>query len=53
MQTVTTSLRPLSIPVIGWSTIMASVIMIAVDAVSLLSYNTLDSFNLDQSMLSQ
>jgi hypothetical protein len=53
MQTVTNSPRPRSIPVIGWSTIMASVIMIAVDAVSLLSYNTLDSFNLDQSMLSQ
>ena len=53
MQTTTPVLRPLSIPVIGWSTIMASVIMIAVDAMSLLSFNSLDSFNLDASMLSQ
>jgi hypothetical protein len=45
--------RPLSIPVFGWSTIMASVIMIAVDLVSLMSYSTLDSFNLDASLLSQ
>jgi hypothetical protein len=53
MQTSIPPSRPLSIPVIGWSTIMASVIMIAVDAMSLLSFNTLDSLNLDASMLSQ
>jgi hypothetical protein len=45
--------RPVSIPVIGWSTIMASIIMIAVDAMSLLSFNTLDSFNVDASVLNQ
>ena len=53
MQPTTPAFRPLSIPVIGWSTIMASVIMIAVDAMSLLSFSTLDSFNLDSSMLNQ
>jgi len=53
MQTIIPPPRPISIPVIGWSTIIASVIMIAVDAVSLLSFNTLDSFNLDASMLRQ
>jgi hypothetical protein len=53
MQTTIPPSRPLSIPVIGWSTIMASVIMIAVDAMSLFSFNTLDSLNLDASMLSQ
>jgi len=53
MQTTTPVSRPLSIPVIGWSTIMASVIMIAVDAMSLLSFNTLDGFNLDSAMISQ
>jgi len=53
MQTVSHSSRPLSIPVIGWSTIMASVIMIAVNAMSLLSFNALDSFNLDSSLLNQ
>lgn len=53
MQTTIPVSRPLSIPVVGWSTITASVIMIAVDAMSLLSFNTLDSFNLDSSLLSQ
>ena len=53
MQTAIPASKPLSIPVIGWSTIMASVIMIAVDAMSLLSFNTLDGFNLDSSMISQ
>ena len=53
MQTTPPLSRPFSIPVIGWSTIMASVIMIAVDAMSLFSFNTIDSLNLDASMLSQ
>jgi hypothetical protein len=53
MQTATPNPRPLSIPVIGWSTIMASIIMVAVDAMSLLSSTMLDSFNLDASMLGQ
>lgn len=53
MQTTPPVSRPLSIPVIGWSTVMASVIMIAVDAMSLISFNTLDSFNLDSSLLNQ
>jgi hypothetical protein len=53
MQTTVPPARPLSIPVIGWSTIMASVIMIVVDAISLFSFNTLDSFNLDASLVSQ
>jgi hypothetical protein len=53
MQTPAPASRPISIPVIGWSTIMASVIMIAVDLMSLVSYNSLESLNLDSSMLSQ
>ena len=53
MRTPAPASRPISIPVIGWSTIMASVIMIAVDLMSLISYNSLESLYLDSSMLSQ
>jgi hypothetical protein len=53
MQTITPVSRPISIPVVGWSTIMASAVMIVVDAMSLLSFNTLNSLNMDASMISQ
>jgi hypothetical protein len=53
MQAATPASRPLSIPIIGWSTVMASIIMIAVNAMSLISFNSLDSFNLDSSIVSQ
>jgi hypothetical protein len=53
MQQTPVVAKPLSIPVVGWSTVIASVIMIAVNMISLLSFNTLDSFNLDASILSQ
>jgi hypothetical protein len=53
MQPTSPPVRPLSIPVIGWSTVMASIIIIAVNVVSLLSFNSIDSYNLDSSLLNQ
>jgi hypothetical protein len=53
MQTTSPASRPMSIPVVGWSTVIGSAIMIAVDLVSILSYNSLDSLNMDASLVSQ
>ena len=50
MDTTTATPRLPSIKVIGISTILASAIMIAVDAMGLLSYSMLDSLDLNSSM---
>ncbi len=50
MDTTGTIPRLPSIRIIGWTTIIASAIMIAVNAMSLLSYTMLDTLNLNMNM---
>jgi hypothetical protein len=55
METISPAPRPSSITIIGWTTVMASAIMIVMNVASLLSYKMLDSLdlNLSSSLLSQ
>jgi len=45
-----TAPRPPSITIIGWTTVIASAIMIVVNAMSLLSYSMLDTLDLNMNM---
>ncbi len=50
MDTTGTTQRLPSITIIGWTTVIASVIMIAVNIMSLLSYSMLDTLDLNSTM---